>query len=236
MLKRRDRSPANPTNGTINTISAISDKSNWIANDAVTSISRQLPPVNLLDQIRTAIIGSSFKQSASPSAILPLDHDDPYVKVVDHRIYDWAFEVWRGNAIQDGPEEINNVNCYSRYAIEEDDLTVAIKEAQANLDPAIVKELKGLKGMVKERKYAEGQYLYYLGVLFVPDVGSLCTKALQKHHNNRLVGHPGIKKTLAVLHRHYAWPGDAEDVKKYVSSCEVCLRSKPCRQKQYGPL
>lgn len=130
---------------------------------------------------------------------------------------------------------INNINNYSRYSLEEDDLTLSIKEAQRKLSAQEIDELTRTS-KISKKSVNGNQILTCKGVLFVPNVEELRTRALQQHHDRQEVGHPGIKKTIAILNRHYAWPGDSEDVKDYIASCGICLRSKPSRQLKYGPL
>jgi transposase InsO family protein len=49
-------------------------------------------------------------------------------------------------------------------------------------------------------------------------------------------GHPGQYKTQELITRNYWWPYIQSDVKKYVSGCETCQRTKAHRRKPENPL
>lgn len=70
---------------------------------------------------------------------------------------------------------------------------------------------------------AEG-LLYKDSLLYIPP--SLRGKILDLTHDSPLAGHPGIRRTLELLSRHFWWPGITQDVHKYVGSCTICARSK----------
>lgn len=211
------------------------------SHSAVNSVSQALLPVpasqpEVLGSTRTDTIGTAVDDSPL-LPFLPLDYGNPATMYCKGCILDWLAEVEPATLASDVAPAglINQVNAYSRYTIEEDDLTQDIKRAQLALDRATIDLLLTSK-QISKRLVNGKQLLLCREALFVPDNESLRTRALQRHHDDRLVGHPGTRKTLAVLNRHYAWPGDSNDVKNYVASCQTCLRSKPSRQKKFGPL
>jgi hypothetical protein len=55
-------------------------------------------------------------------------------------------------------------------------------------------------------------------------------------HDSQLAGHFGIEKTLNLVLRSYWWPSFRKDVKRYVSTCHVCCRSKATTQVPAGLL
>jgi RNase H-like domain found in reverse transcriptase/Reverse transcriptase (RNA-dependent DNA polymerase)/Integrase zinc binding domain/Chromo (CHRromatin Organisation MOdifier) domain len=57
-----------------------------------------------------------------------------------------------------------------------------------------------------------------------------------KLHEDRLGGHPGIKKTLERVQQHYAFPRMKKVVEEVVKECETCIKSKAARHKPYGLL
>ena len=59
---------------------------------------------------------------------------------------------------------------------------------------------------------------------------------LRLHHDVLLAGHPGTKKTLALISRTYTWPQMRGFIQDYVSSCDTCARVKSSRHKPYGLL
>ena len=56
------------------------------------------------------------------------------------------------------------------------------------------------------------------------------------HHDDRLAGHFGIAKTLELLSRNYWFPKMSRYVKQYVTTCDLCSRSKPSRHMKHGEL
>ena len=134
-----------------------------------------------------------------------------------------------------GELDINNITQYTRYEQQEDELTSQIKLAQSGIAPNERKSLTQEAGFTI-RATSNCTYLFYRDVLYVPNIPELRSKAISVMHDPMERGHPGVKKTIAILHRFYAWPGDRTDVAKYVGSCEECARNKPLRTKRYGPL
>ena len=57
-------------------------------------------------------------------------------------------------------------------------------------------------------------------------------------HYSRAVGHFGVEKTVAVLHKYFYWPNLRQDVGKYIRSCTVYAISKLTIKKKglYTPL
>jgi hypothetical protein len=64
------------------------------------------------------------------------------------------------------------------------------------------------------------------------------TKLNWESHYSRVVGHFGIKKTVAVLQKHFFWLKLRQDVDKYIRSCTACAITKPNIKKNflYTPL
>ncbi|GJP60702.1 hypothetical protein CLOP_g17914 [Closterium sp. NIES-67] len=55
-------------------------------------------------------------------------------------------------------------------------------------------------------------------------------------HDVLYAGHFGSNKTLTGIAKHYYWPHLAEDVQKFVTSCDTCQRMKSSKQKKAGLL
>ncbi|KAG5729497.1 hypothetical protein E4T56_gene4641 [Termitomyces sp. T112] len=67
------------------------------------------------------------------------------------------------------------------------------------------------------------------GRIYAPDHKSIRLDILQQHHDHKLWGHPGIRKTLQLISQTYFWPRMKKDVTRYVKACEPCLQAKvPC--------
>uniref|UniRef100_A0A8C6L5X0 Gypsy retrotransposon integrase-like protein 1 n=3 Tax=Nothobranchius furzeri TaxID=105023 RepID=A0A8C6L5X0_NOTFU len=62
--------------------------------------------------------------------------------------------------------------------------------------------------------------------LFIPD--ALRSQVLTFCHSSRLYCHPGVSKTLALVHNNF-WSTLSSDVKEYVSACPTCAKVKSSR-------
>ena len=61
------------------------------------------------------------------------------------------------------------------------------------------------------------------------DIVSLC-------HDMKVARHPGHWKTLELVSRNYWWPQMSRYIGQYVSTYDLCLRTKPIRQAPVGKL
>lgn len=68
--------------------------------------------------------------------------------------------------------------------------------------------------------------------LFVPDT----VQVLQWVHASRFACHPGGKRTLSLLRRHFWWPSMEADTRDYVAACSVCARGKSSHRPSEGLL
>jgi len=55
-------------------------------------------------------------------------------------------------------------------------------------------------------------------------------------HDMKVTGHPGHWKTLELVSRDYWWPQMSRYIRQYVSTCDLCIRTKPIRQALVGEL
>ena len=77
---------------------------------------------------------------------------------------------------------------------------------------------------------------YFRNKMFVPEVGQLKLRFIQKSHDDPAAGHPGKTKTYEILSRYYYWPGIIDDVKRFVKNFYGCRKNKTFRDKYHGAL
>ncbi|CAI7884268.1 unnamed protein product [Closterium sp. NIES-53] len=72
--------------------------------------------------------------------------------------------------------------------------------------------------------------------IWVPNYPPLRQLLLEEFHDLLYAGHFGSNKTLAGIAKVYYWPHMANDVQKFVTSCDTCQRMKSSKQKKAGLL
>ncbi|CAI7802093.1 unnamed protein product [Closterium sp. NIES-53] len=72
--------------------------------------------------------------------------------------------------------------------------------------------------------------------IWVPNYPPLRQLLLEGFHDVLYAGHFGSNKTLAGIAKVYYWPHMANDVQKFVTSCDTCQRMKSIKQKKAGLL
>ncbi|CAI7867914.1 unnamed protein product [Closterium sp. NIES-53] len=72
--------------------------------------------------------------------------------------------------------------------------------------------------------------------IWVPNYPPLRQLLLEEFHDVLYAGHFGSNKTLAGIAKVYYWPHKANDVQKFVTSCDTCQRMKSSKQKKAGLL
>ncbi len=80
------------------------------------------------------------------------------------------------------------------------------------------------------------ELLWYERRLYIPSEASVQTELLKHHHDNELMKHFSIERTLELVSHKYYWLKLTKDVKKYVSSCNICQRVKAFRHYLYGEM
>ena len=86
-------------------------------------------------------------------------------------------------------------------------------------------------------EYHSKDGLAYKGTqLFIPNDRVLRNKLMQECHDIPVAGHLGTAKTIDRIVKHYYWPGQYEDIKRYVQSCHQCQINKPSQQASMGLL
>ena len=76
--------------------------------------------------------------------------------------------------------------------------------------------------------------LHHQSLPYVPEI--IWTELINRHHNDPLAGHFGIKKTRELIARKYYYPTLCRDVEDYIRGYDICLASKAVQHKPYGNL
>jgi len=76
----------------------------------------------------------------------------------------------------------------------------------------------------------------YHNAIYVPPDNTLRSDILTLAHDSTTAGHPGRDRTIDLIRRVYNWPGLPNHVRRYVSSCDTCQKTKPSHLRQQGLL
>ena len=147
---------------------------------------------------------------------------------------------------KDGQESVNILNCsdskgFDLRTLQDGDRDIALLKSwvESGVRPDSKDtagesyEVKALLGQWKNlelkdgllvRKYRDSAMDSVVRQAIVPQKER--REVLNFSHDLQTSGHLGIKKTLSKVRKNYYWPVVEQDVKIYVSGCEICQKGK----------
>ena len=78
------------------------------------------------------------------------------------------------------------------------------------------------------------QVFHYQSFFYIPKV--ICSKLINKYHNNLFIGHFGIEKLRELIAGKYYQPMLQRDIETYIKGCNVCFALKIVSHKLYKDL
>jgi len=78
--------------------------------------------------------------------------------------------------------------------------------------------------------------LWFQGKIYVPQSPDLCRQIVALCHNTHITDHPRCWKTLELVSWNYWWSQMSRYISQYVSTCDLCLWTKPWQHSPVGEL
>ena len=106
------------------------------------------------------------------------------------------------------------------------DIQDAIKDGVQH-DPE-AKKLMELAAQGKTRRFwvEDGLLLTSGRRVYVPKFGSIRRRIIKESHDTPWAGHPGQRRTRALIEAIYFWPRMQDDIECHVQTCLVCQQDK----------
>jgi len=91
--------------------------------------------------------------------------------------------------------------------------------------------------MVCSAEWSEDKgLLCFRGKIYVPRNPDLWRRVVSLCHDTKVARYSGHWKTLESVSRDYWWPQMSRYIGQYISTCDLCIRTKPIRQAPVGKL
>ena len=78
--------------------------------------------------------------------------------------------------------------------------------------------------------------LRFQGKIYIPQSSDLHRQIIALYHDTHIAGHPRCWKTLELVSWNYWWPQMSRYIGQYISTCDLCLQTKPWRHSPIGKL
>ena len=143
---------------------------------------------------------------------------------------------------ESGPEDDRTIYNQLAAATATDEMASVIIEAIRDNAPTVRTELGKLSltdssikpYTITEAPEVEARLILIRGQIWVPT--SCVVDIIREVHAQKATGHPGRRKTAALLRRYFVWQSMTKDIHRYIDNCHACRRSKAPRHKLYGEL
>ncbi|KAF7807946.1 Transposon Tf2-2 polyprotein [Senna tora] len=127
-----------------------------------------------------------------------------------------------------------------RYTVQEKEMTAVVhclrtwrhyllgsKREGLEHDPQ-AKSLMELASQGKTRRFwlEDGVLMTKGNRTYIPKWQGLRREIIKECHDSKWAGHPGVRRTLALVERAYYWPHMRDDIELYVRTCLVCQQDK----------
>ncbi|EDW40985.1 GM16885 [Drosophila sechellia] len=130
------------------------------------------------------------------------------------------------------------LNVVARQPLQETSGRVSVKDDEQS------REQQGCRWMKEMRRKDGKLYRHIPHWAGNEDVASwkMCVpigqrqRVITENHDMPTAGHLGSRKTIARIAARYHWPGMHRDIRKYVRSCESCMKYKPSQLQAAGKM